>query len=228
MKSLLFYSCLSLACFGVYAQENHQHKPHTDKHEKQSANEHMHSYDTKTLIERFESRERDAYQKPDEVMRYLGKLKGKTVVDIGAGSGYFSLRLARAGAKVIAADVDDRFLNFLRERVEKEGLSQQIEVRKFPYERPELRKHEVDMVLLVNTYHHIDERIAYFSLLREAMKPGGALIVIDFFKIDLPVGPSVGHKLSVDEVVNELKAAGYHIEEVDVNTLPYQYIIKAR
>ncbi len=189
-------------------------------------NEMMNKTPANELARRFESPERDAYQKPDLVMRYLGKIKGKTIVDIGAGSGYFSVRLAAKGAKVIAADVNDDFLNYLKDRIAKNNLKN-IELRKVPFDSPSLKDEEVDMVLIVNTYHHIENRSEYFAKVRRGTKKNGELVIIDFFKADIPVGPRE-HKVSIDEAVGELKKAGYTSFEIDVNLLPYQYLIRAK
>lgn len=216
-------------------RETHAVQTHKDEHEhntdsqskRDDVNKHMHQSSVNDLIEQFESPERDTYQKPEEVLDYLGDINNKTIIDIGAGSGYFSVKLAKQGANVIAADVNDEFLKSLQDRVEKNNL-QNIEVRKIPYDSPNLKNEEVDIVFIVNTYHHIDNRVAYFEEVKKGTKDNGVLILIDFFKTAVPVGPSVNHKLSIDEVVTELKKAGYTAFDIDVDLLPYQYIIKAK
>lgn len=214
----------------LMAQEhNHNHHGHQHGDEKhgESANEFMHKSSTADLVQRFESPERDAYQQPEKVLKYLGRIKGKTIMDIGAGSGYFSVKLADKGANVIAADVNDEFQAFLKNRIEKDQL-QRITLRKIPYDSPALRDGEVDMVLIVNTYHHIGQRADYFAKVKKGIKTGGELVVVDFFKSDVPVGPPTDHKVSIDEVIAELKQAGFTQFEVEVNLLPYQFIVKAR
>ncbi len=204
------------------------HENHNDEQSKHgSANEHMHKSSVKDLIERFESPERDAYQQPQKVLEYLGDIQGKTIMDIGAGSGYFSVKLAEKGAKVIAADVDDEFQEFLQNRIEKNNLNN-IETRKIPYDSPNLKDEEVDMVLIVNTYHHVENRPEYFAKVKKGTKPKGELVIIDFYKAEIPIGPPLSHKLPIDVVVNELKKADYTSFDVNVDLLPYQYIIKAK
>lgn len=191
------------------------------------ANAHMHRSSTAELIARFESPERDAYQRPEKVLAYLGDLKGKRIMDIGAGSGYFSVKLAAQGAQVIAADVNEEFLAYIDERITKEGIKH-IETRRIPYDAPGLANGEVDMVLIVNTYHHIEDRAAYFAKVKAGTTADGELVVIDFFKTEVPMGPPVDHKVSIDEVIAELKQAGYTAFTVEVALLPYQYIVRAR
>lgn len=223
--SRLLLPFILLGSFQSVCQHNPHEKNHaSDKHN--DANAHMHQRPVAELIRNFESPERNAYQQPGKVIAYLGDLQGKTVMDLGAGSGYFSVRLAKQAQKVIAADVNDEFLAYLKERVAKEGLSN-VEVRKVPYDDCGLKEQEADLLLVVNTYHHIENRPAYFAKAARGIKSDGRLVIIDFFKTELPVGPPVPHKLSIDEVVQELKQAGYHSIKVEVNLLPYQYIIEA-
>ncbi|SHJ99371.1 class I SAM-dependent methyltransferase [Pseudozobellia thermophila] len=206
-----------------------QHKHHTKKNEGKaaSANAYMLRSSTEDLIKRFESPERDAYQQPQKVLEYLGDLTNKKIMDIGAGSGYFSVKLAAQGAHVIAADVSDEFQDALKKRIEENDLKN-IELRKIPYDNPNLADGEVDMVLIVNTYHHIDNRSDYFSKVKNGTKDNGELVIIDFFKTEVPVGPPTDHKIAIDVVIAELKKAGYTDFEVNVDLLPYQYIIKAK
>ncbi len=210
----------------VFSQPHH-HKNEAKDSTKTTANHYMHQSSTEALIKRFESPERDAYQQPEKVLKHLGNLKGIKVMDIGAGSGYFSVKLAEKGAKVIAADVSDEFQMALKKRMEENNLKN-IELRKIPYDSPALADGEVDKVLVVNTYHHIENRSDYFAKVKKGIKPNGELVIIDFFKTDIPLGPPTDHKVSMDEVINELKKSGYTNFEVNVDLLPYQYIIKAR
>ena len=238
-KTVLF---ISLALFSSCNGQEHRKKPseeksaetrhnqhagHDDKkgHGPGTANAYMHATPVEELVKRFESSERDTYQHPEKVLEYLGDIEGKTIMDIGAGSGYFSVRLAKKGAQVIAADVDDEFQAFLKDRIEKEQL-QNITTRKIPYDAPGLEDGEVDIVLIVNTYHHIENRPDYFAKVKRGIKENGKLVIIDFFDADIPVGPK-HHKISIDTVISELKKAGYTQFEADVSLLPYQYIITA-
>ncbi|WP_431134589.1 class I SAM-dependent methyltransferase [Psychroserpens mesophilus] len=207
-------------------QDKNHHGNHHNSDTSKTANDYMHRSTTEDLIERFESPERDAYQKPEKVLEYLGDIKGKTIMDIGAGSGYFSVKLAEKGAKVIAADVSDEFQEALKKRVEDNNL-ENIELRKIPYDSPGLQDNEVDMVLIVNTYHHIENRIDYFSKVKNGIKSDGELVIIDYFKKEIPVGPPVNHKIDLETVRSELEKAGYTLD-VNVDLLPYQFIIKAK
>jgi len=222
-KVVLFIS--GFICFlNISAQHQEEHNKNKSA---QSANDHMHQSSVDELSRRFESPERDAYQQPEKVLEYLGNIKGKKIMDIGAGTGYFSVKLAAKGAQVIAADVSDEFQQYLKARIEKNQLKN-IELRKIPYDHPGLNEKEAEMILIVNTYHHIENRSVYFTQVKKGTAPGGELVIIDFFKTDVPVGPPPAHKVSMDEVIAELKAAGYTSFEVNVNLLSYQFIIRAR
>ena len=200
---------------------------HHSSHAPGKANKHMHQRSIDDLIRDFESPERDAYQKPEVVIDWLGDLQGKTVMDLGTGSGYFAVRMAAAGANVIAADVNQDFLDKLEQRVADQGSGAQITLRKLEYDAPALQEAEVDMVFLVNVYHHIEDRIHYFEKVRSGIKPGGSLVVIDFYKKELPVGPPPDHKVSFMTTLTELNQAGFKRFEIDMKLLEYQYMIKA-
>jgi cyclopropane fatty-acyl-phospholipid synthase-like methyltransferase len=224
LLSLFFFSGLN-----TISQETKTKKEEAFQHEPgDDANTHMHRHSIESMARAFESEERDEWQKPDEVIEMMVDLKGKTIMDIGSGTGYFSFRIADKGAKVICADVDDRFLEYIREKKEKEGYTdQQIELRKVPYDAPGLKTGEVDKVIIVNTYHHIEDRAAYFAKVKKGLKEGGELYVIDFFKEELDFGPPVSMKLTEQEVLGELFEAGFTSFSVDVDLLPYQYFIIA-
>lgn len=240
MKKLYFLGLLSAMLIITACSDHKNEKTKTDsqkehhemqenikgKHHSHSANEYMHKKPVEELIENFESPERDSYQHPEKVLDYLGAISNKTIMDIGAGSGYFSVKLANKGAHVIAADVSDDFQNALKKRIEDNNLKN-ITLRKIPYDSPNLENEEVDMVLIVNTYHHIENRSDYFSKVKNGIKEDGELVIVDFFKSEVPVGPPIDHKISIDQVISELKDAGYSQFEVNVDLLPYQYIIKA-
>lgn len=225
-RKMIFVVIASMFSTLIFSQHPH-HKKKGSKDTTQTANEYMHQRSTEELIEHFESSERDAYQQPQKVLTYLGDLDHKVVMDIGAGSGYFSVKLAAEGARVIAADVNDEFQNALRKRIEKNDLKN-IELRKIPYDNPMLSPGEVDIVMIVNTYHHIENRSDYFTKVRSGTREQGELVIIDFFKTEVPVGPPVDHKVSIDEVIAELKVAGYSSLDINVDLLPYQYIIRAQ
>jgi len=231
MKKLVFFFCL---LFVWSCQNNADHSTSKEDHASDQghhhgdANEYMNRHSFEEMVSDLESPERAEWQKPDSAIALLGDLQGKTVMDIGSGPGYFSFRLAEAGARVICADVDERYLNYIDERRAEKGLTRaQLETRKVPFDSSKLQQGEADVVLIVNTYHHIENRVDYFAEVRRGLKPGGRLVVIDFRKEEMPVGPPVDMKIKEEKVMEELRKAGFTDLEVNHSLLPYQYIITA-
>lgn len=178
------------------------------------------------LVERFESPERAVWQKPDEVIALLGDIKGRTIMDIGAGTGYYGFRMSAKGAMVISADVDDRFINYVNEKREKLKDSLLV-TRKVEYDDPLLKANEVDDVIIVNTYHHINDRVNYFSKVVKGIKKGGRLLVLDFKKNTGGHGPPKRYRVSTDEVVKELTKAGFSQFDVNDTLLEDYYVVIA-
>ena len=177
-----------------------------------------------------EDPQRDEWQKPDAVIQALNLQNGQVVADIGAGSGYFTLRLARAvepNGTVFAVDVDEGMLNYLRQRLAKEDIKN-ITVRQVPPHDPLLLNSSVDLVFVCNAYHHLEEREGYLRKLRKALKPDGHLVIVDFYKREgIPVGPPMDMRLSEETVQKELQGAGLKVTE-QLTFLPYQYILIAQ
>lgn len=193
-----------------------------------AANEHMHKTDFAELAARFEDPSRAEWQKPEKVIATLGPLDGKTVADIGTGTGYFAFPIAKKAARVIAIDIDQRFLDFIEHKKEAQKTGANIESRLTVPGSSGLKPLEADIALIVNTLHHIDNRIEYLKKLKSAFRKDGMLVIIDFKKEETPVGPPAEMRLADEQVQSELKAAGYTGISVDRETLPYQYVIKAR
>ena len=193
-----------------------------------AANKHMHETDFDTLVARFEEPSRAEWQKPDQVIAALGSLDGKTVADIGTGTGYFAFQIAKKAAKVIAIDIDQRFLDYIEHKKQTQKTGANIEARLTGSDSAGLKPLEADIVLIVDTYHHIENRVDYFKKLKSALRKGGTLVIVDFKKEETPVGPKVEMRIAEDQVQSELKSAGYTIVSADKETLPYQFIIKAQ
>jgi len=208
--------------------------PATNEHsearhgEHESANEHMNHQSFEQLVARFEDPERATWQKPDAVIRKLGTLRGKTVVDIGAGSGYFSIRLAAIGARVIAEDIDPRFLDYISKRAAAEKRGKLIGTHRGEKDDPLLEKASIDAALVVDVYHHLENRPAFLRHLADALRPRGKILIVDFKPGDLPQGPPDSLKVPSDVIAHELKESGFSGVEVDAETLPYQFVIQAR
>lgn len=173
---------------------------------------------------RFEKPERDEWQKPEHVLAVLALPTDAKVADIGAATGYFPVRFARAVPQgmVYGVDVEPDMVRYLNERAAREGLTN-LKSIVCTADDPRLPE-AVDLVFICNTYHHIAERVDYFSRLRKLIRPGGRLVVVDFKKEELPVGPPPAHKLAAETVIEELASAGYALVGRD-EALPYQYFL---
>ncbi|MGE5212824.1 MAG: class I SAM-dependent methyltransferase [Nitrospirota bacterium] len=193
-----------------------------------AANRFMHHADFDQLVAHFEDPARAHWQKPDLVIANVGPLEGKTVADIGAGSGYFSFPIATKAAKVIAIDIDQRFLDYIEQKKQTQKIGANIETRLTSPDSPGLKPGEADVVLIVDTFHHIDNRVEYLNKLRNDLRKGGELLIVDFKKESTPQGPPVELRLAPNEVKSELKAAGFAVISARTDLLPYQYVIKAQ
>ena len=182
-----------------------------------------------SLVADYESKDRVIWQKPSVVISVLGDLEGKTVADIGAGTGYFAFRLVRRAKKVIAIDIDPRFITFMdsvKVRLQPE-YRDRFESRLSKPDDPFLAPEEVDAIVIVNTYGYLEDRAGFLDKLWEGLKPEGQLLIIDFKKNNLPVGPQTEYKVSTTQAQKELSTAGFVVKSIDRSTLDYQYIIQA-
>jgi predicted methyltransferase len=171
----------------------------------------------------FDDPKRDAWQKPHEVIQAL-KLKPDAVVaDIGAGTGYFAVRFAHMvpKGKVYAVDAEPDMVKYLADRAKRSGLGNLDAVQAQPGD-PKLPG-QVDLAILVDVYHHIDNREDYFRRLGGSLKPGGRLAIIDF-RLDSPVGPPRAARIAAEQVKAEMKRAGYALSE-EHGFLPNQYFL---
>ena len=124
---------------------------------------------------------------------------------------------------VYGVDIESSMVNYLGERAKKEKLTQ-IKAVLTPPDAPGITAGSVDLVFICNTWHHIDDRLVYLEKLKEALRPGGRIAIVDFKEGDLPVGPPAGHKLTDQDVIAEFAADGMKLL-THSDELPYQYIL---
>ncbi len=174
----------------------------------------------------FDDPARDAWQQPDRVVAALALSPGMVVADVGAGTGYFEKRLSAAvGANgaVIAIDIEPDMVRYIGERAHRENMPN-VEARLGTADDPKLAAASVDRILVVDTWHHISDRVAYAKKLAAALKPGGQIFVVDF-TLETEKGPPKQHRLAPQQVVEELMQAGLQASVVDAG-LPDQYIVR--
>ena len=182
--------------------------------------------DPAAYIASLENPARDAYQKPQEVVTALALREGEVIADIGAGSGYFAVRFARAvgpRGRIYAVDISPDMIRYLNRRIRDEELSNVTTVLSDP-DDPLLPDGSIDRFVIVNTWHHIEDQAKYLSLMKRMLRPGGQVVHIDFQKRELPVGPPLSMKIAREDLVRQMEAAGFSLA-AEHDFLPYQYFL---
>jgi cyclopropane fatty-acyl-phospholipid synthase-like methyltransferase len=190
----------------------------------QAPNTHQHSFGgAEHWAKVFDDPERDAWQKPHEVIQALALKPDAVIADIGSGTGYFSMRFANMTPKgrVYGVDTEPDMVKYLAERAKREGLKNVTAVAGAP-DDPRLPE-KADLIILVDVYHHVGDRERYFRQLQKSLKPGGRVAVIDF-RMDSPVGPPQSARIAPERVKAELKRAGYALSQEHA-FLPNQYFL---
>ncbi len=191
-----------------------------------------HYEDPEHMIKVFETPERDAWAKPDQVVRALQIENQEAVVaDIGAGSGYFTRRIAleAPAGKVYAVDVDDKFKTYIETNRESWGTPN-IEPHLAFYDDPALPERAIDLIFMSNTYAFLRDRVPYLIKLREALAPGGQLAVINFkpaAQVPGDAAPDPAYRVPRDTALSELTEAGFVLEREE-NFLEHQYFLILR
>jgi ubiquinone/menaquinone biosynthesis C-methylase UbiE len=192
------------------------------------SHEQMHGLhqDPKAYIAMLEDPRRDEYQKPHEVLTALGLKPGETIADIGSGSGYFTLRFAaHVGdqGRVFAVDIDPEMVRHLNRRIRDAGVRNVQTILAEPND-PLLPDASVDRFVVVDTWHHVEKPLDYLALMKRMLKPGGQVVMIDFHKRDLPLGPPLAMKIAREDLVRQMEANGFRLEK-EHTFLPYQYFL---
>lgn len=190
------------------------------------------------LVHRFEKAEewapvfddpaRDAWQKPADVVAAMALEDAMVVADVGAGTGYFEPYLSRAvgpRGRVLARDIEPDMVRWLEARAKREGLAN-VEPALATGDDPKLPPHGVDRVLVVDTWHHIPAREAYARKLRDALRPGGRVFIVDF-TMESKKGPPPAHRVPPEQVIRELGAAGLQAERL-ATPLVEQFVVATR
>lgn len=179
--------------------------------------------DAEQWAQSFDDPARDAWQLPERVIETLALKPGQSVVDLGAGTGYFTVRLAKSARvlTVYAADIEPSMVDYLRKRAQKEDLKNVVPVLA-SVDKTNLSQ-PVDLVLIVNTYHHIPSRVTYFRELRKCMKPSARLAIIDWRK-DSPDGPPAEFRFTPEQIGAELGQAGFRLSAKH-DFLPRQHFL---
>ena len=190
----------------------------------QAPHTHQHSFSGAEHWARvFDDPERDAWQKPHQVIEALALKPDAVAADIGSGTGYFAVRLAHfvPQGRVYAVDIEPDMVQYLADRARREGLDNLAAVTGAPDDARLPRK--VDLVLMVDTYHHIARREDYFRKLAQSLKPRGRVAIIDF-NAQSAMGPPPGARIAKTRVLVEMERAGYRLVG-EHDFLPNQYFL---
>lgn len=175
----------------------------------------------------FDDPARDQWQMPDRVIAALDLKPGQKVADIGAGTGYFSVRLARSPATptVFAVDLEPKMVEYLTKRAAAEHLPN-VRAVQASASSPNLPE-PTDVVLIVDTYHHIGSRTAYFTALKGRLAPGGRIAIVDFKKGSGGEGPPEQFRFTPEQISAEMAAAGFVLDRAH-DFLPRQLFLVYR
>jgi len=208
-------------------EEGHGHSHQGGSHSHSHGGSHSHSHgsasskfsDPVKWEKKLENPEREGLVKPSEIIKAMGVKEDSSIADIGAGTGYFVVRFAKVATKgkIFALDLEEKMVSFLREKVQKQGLSNVFALQAAADDAhiPE----PVDFIFSAQTYHHMQSRPAYLRKLHSSLKAGGKVVIFEDKKSSdytakPPAnfeGPPESMKLPPKEIEEEFKAAGYKL-----------------
>jgi arsenite methyltransferase len=182
--------------------------------------------DPKAYIGALEDPKRDSYQKPHEVVHALALKPGEVIADIGAGSGYFTFHLARhvgPNGMVYAVDVSPDMIRHINRRIRDAKANNVVSVLAEP-DDPLLPEQSVNRFFICDVWHHVENQTKYLSLMRKMLKAEGEVIMIDFHKADIPVGPPLRMRIAREDLLNQMESNGFRLKQ-EHTFLPYQYFL---
>jgi ubiquinone/menaquinone biosynthesis C-methylase UbiE len=170
--------------------------------------------------------EREAEEEPDKALQAIGIRRGMVIADIGAGSGFMSFKMAKlvgASGKIYAVDIQPEMLDILQDRARSEKVTNIQTVLDTPSD-PKLPAGAIDLILMVDVYHELSQPQTMLDHMRDALKPSGRLVLLEYRKEDPRVPILPDHKMSVAEVRAEVQPEGFQFDQV-IEVLPRQHII---
>lgn len=181
--------------------------------------------DVEKYIAFLEREDRDEWQRPDVLVDSLGLSGSETLVDLGAGSGYFSFRFANAlpGGKVVSIDIEPEMIRHIHHKAMTTGVKN-VEVRLAEPDNPSIPK-TADWVFICDVLHHVQGREGWLKQMHTQMKCGAKVALIEFKEGDLPEGPPESLKIGKPEMIDLMKNAGFEWLEEKKGLLPYQHVL---
>ncbi|MBL7963395.1 MAG: class I SAM-dependent methyltransferase [Flavobacteriales bacterium] len=172
---------------------------------------------------------RDGWMATETVFEVVGGVKGRTIVDLFAGDGYYAFKLVDAGANVIAIDTDPTKLAAIEELRKSRGIPEErLRTRLTKAGEPGLLPREADMAFCVHRYTTLGDRARFFANVRSGLKSPAPVIIIEFLMTQTPVGPPLEQRINENQLMDELDPAGFSDIGVYTQKIPYQYIAIAQ
>ncbi len=181
--------------------------------------------DVEAYIAFLERADRAAWQKPDEVVRALDLTGTETIADVGAGSGYFTFRLASAvpRGRVVAVEIEPEMVRHIHHKAQTDEIDN-VETVLVTSDEVEAPK-GADLVFVCDVLHHVADREAWLERLFQSMRPGARLALIEFKEGELPEGPPAEVKIPRAELIRLAEGAGFTFEAEETELLPYQVFL---
>jgi cyclopropane fatty-acyl-phospholipid synthase-like methyltransferase len=217
MKQLLSVLSLLLAAGFVHAQ---------DAVKRDQPQMHRLHDDPKAYMKSLDDPKRDEYQKPHDVLTALNIKPGEVIADVGAGSGYFTFRLAHFvgdKGKVFAVDVSPDMVRHVNRRIRETKTTNVVTILA-DNDDPLLPDRSVNRFFICDVWHHVENQTKYLSLMKKMLKPGGEIVMIDFHKKELPFGPPPQMKIAREDLIKQMEANGFK-KTREHTFLPYQYFL---
>lgn len=173
-----------------------------------------------------EGPDRDAYQRPDQIMDALQIGENSVVADLGAGGGWFTIRLARAvgpNGRVYAEDIQSQMIQAIDRRVKRENLRNVTTVLGTATD-PKLPAGALDAVLIVDAYHEMDQPVTLLRNIARSLKPAGVIGIVNYKKDGGGPGPEMNERVDAEKVIRDATAAGLELRKRE-NFLRYQYLL---
>lgn len=178
-------------------------------------------------LQQLEIPDRDVWQRPDQVMDALGIAEGSVVADLGAGSGWFTVRLARRvrpTGRVFAEDIQSEMIEVIKRRVARENLQRTVEVKLGTAEDLRLPENTLDAALIVDAYHEMEQPVQLLRSAARALKDDGRIGIVEFTKNGGGPGPLMEERVDPERVIREANAAGLRLI-AQPSILRYQYML---
>ena len=182
--------------------------------------------DPKSYIGALEDPKRDAYQKPHEVLAALNLKPGEVIADIGAGSGYFTFRLSHFvgdKGKIYAVDVSPDMILHINRRIRELKATNVVSILADP-DDPLLAEQSINRFFICDVWHHVENPSKYLATMKKMLKPGGEIVMIDFHKKEMPVGPPPQMKIAREDLIKQMESNGFRLAK-EHTFLPYQYFL---